>query len=369
MTGTSKFKPRVLFVGGFKEISGDGSYGGQVYACRTLINSSLSESVDFILLDTTSTSVNVPSVFLRFFKALIRLSKFVFILVFKRVDWILVFSSSGFSFIEKGLMVRMGKIFGKKTIFAPRSGLLMKQLQRSRCLRKFGQGVFNSSDRVICQGEFWRSFFLQIFPDHGSRLIVQFNWIDLSSYHFQLKPMSSTLRLLFIGQFHAYKGLQDLLVSVKALKEQPVQLTIYGGGNLKGEYEEYVYSNDLSERVCFKGWATHVQKIQAFSEADVLVIPSHTEGMPNVMLEAMASGVLVIATDVGGIPEIIRHKETGLLVNPSNPVELANAILWVLENRQEIPPMISAAYARINSQCAMDAVAKKFSDIFMGIEE
>jgi glycosyltransferase involved in cell wall biosynthesis len=362
----SKAKPTVLFVGGFKAVSGDGSYGGQVYACRALIHSKLKDKVDFILLDTTSESVTLPSVLTRSAKAAVRLLKLIWYLVFNQIDTVLVFSSSGFSFYEKGLMIRLGKLFGKQTIFAPRSGLIMTQLKNNSNMRHFGNTVFRASDYVICQGLYWKNFFAELYPDQQQKMWVQSNWIDLSSYPLKApQHTNARLQLLFIGQFHPYKGIQDLLEAMQLLKQQPVDLTIYGGGDTRSAYEEFVHQAGLGQQVFFKGWANQEVKLRALAEADVLVIPSHVEGMPNVMLEAIASGVLVLATQVGGIPEIIQDKVTGILVKPSQPQELAAAVEWILSNRHQVEGMREKAYKKITAECSLETVADKFQEKFL----
>jgi len=362
----SKAKPTVLFVGGFKAVSGDGSYGGQVYACRALIHSKLKDKVDFILLDTTSESVTLPSFLIRGSKAAVRLVRLIWYLLFYQIDTVLVFSSSGFSFYEKGLMIRLGNLFGKQTIFAPRSGLIMTQLKNNSNMRHFGRKVFQASDYVICQGLYWKNFFAELYPDQHQKMWVQSNWIDLASYPLQpARHANSRLQLLFIGQFHPYKGIQDLLEAMQMLKQQPVDLTMYGGGDTRVVYEEFVNQVGLGQQVFFKGWANQEIKLRALAEADVVVIPSHAEGMPNVMLEAIASGVLVLATQVGGIPEIIQDKVTGLLVRPSQPKEIAAAVEWILSNRNQVAHLTEKAHQKIKTECSLEMVADKFQEKFM----
>src|SRR6185312_7986520 len=98
-------RKKVLFVGSFQNKAADGSVGGQMFACRTLINSELKNLMDFILLDTTAESVPAPQVYKRIPKALNRVCTLVKSLITNRIDVAIIFSSSGWSLKEKGLMV------------------------------------------------------------------------------------------------------------------------------------------------------------------------------------------------------------------------------------------------------------------------
>ena len=112
-------KHKALFVGSFKK-SEDGSLGGQMFACQTLIESTLNNEVDWILLDSTSPS-NIPrKIVYRFLDALKRILRFIFYLCFKRIDLVLIFSANGTSFMEKGTMAILASKFSKKKLFLRR---------------------------------------------------------------------------------------------------------------------------------------------------------------------------------------------------------------------------------------------------------
>ncbi len=352
-------KPVVLFVGGFKSVSADGSYGGQVFACRSLIESDLRNHVTFILLDTTADGVEVRSILIRTYHAIQRIVKLLVLLSTRRIDHVLVFCSSGFSFFEKGIMVMIAKAYRKKTMLAPRSGLLQGQLTRRYRFRQFAKRVIRASDTVICQGEQWFTFFDSMFPGHSGKFLIQLNWIDLSAYPYHPQSAKDLVRLLFIGQFHPYKGLMDLLEAVRHVRELPLQLSIYGGGKLQSEYEHFVDANDLSAIVSFKGWADQQTKLEALAQADVLILPSHAEGMPNVVLEAMASGVPVIATRVGGIPSLIHSGTSGILVEPGKAEQLADAIRLLVTQPDLRQQLSATAHTVVAAECSIDKAAEK----------
>src|SRR5690242_634268 len=191
-------KKRILFVGSFKESTKDQSTGGQMFACKSLINSSLNQSVDFVTIDSTADSVPLPNLFIRLIKAIKRLVIFVVSLLRQRIDCILIFSADGFSFIEKGSMALIGKVFRKKVIFAPRSGLSKDDYKKSGFMRMYMKFVLERVDYIICQGRSWEEFYKGVTKDYSSRgkFVVQQNWLNFEPYlqnqeHYRSRQSSS----------------------------------------------------------------------------------------------------------------------------------------------------------------------------------
>jgi glycosyltransferase involved in cell wall biosynthesis len=140
--------------------------------------------------------------------------------------------------------------------------------------------------------------------------------------------------VLAVGRLSREKAFTDLVLAVSQLgRLRPdllVRLLIVGDGPERGRIERVVHDLDLEDRVTLAG---HVRDVRPyFRSADVLAISSVSEGSPNVLLEAMAAGVPVAATAVGGIPDIVTDKETGLLIEPRNPQAMASAINLLFSN-------------------------------------
>ncbi|MEM2241036.1 MAG: glycosyltransferase family 4 protein [Nitrososphaeria archaeon] len=140
--------------------------------------------------------------------------------------------------------------------------------------------------------------------------------------------------ILFIGRLSRIKGVYDLLKAFTIVKRfhDSCQLTIIGDGPLKNDIIHLVQKHDqLRKSVIFVGYILSRSLIyKHFYNSTVLVLPSYSEGMPTVILEAMAVGVPVIVTDVGDISDVIVHGENGLLVKPGDVKELAENILAVI---------------------------------------
>lgn len=151
-----------------------------------------------------------------------------------------------------------------------------------------------------------------------------------------------------IGLICKLKGQHMLLEATRILEKNrhDFQIVFYGEGPDKQQIEEEIKKTKIS---CMKiyGWCNN--RTEIYSAIDILVIPSFVEGLPLVMLEAFASSVPVIATNIGAISEFIIHNETGLLVPPGNPVAIANAISELIDNKQLCSKIRERAKNKVSS--------------------
>lgn len=136
-----------------------------------------------------------------------------------------------------------------------------------------------------------------------------------------------------VARMAPQKGLHTMVSAAEQLVCKDgynVHFLMAGDGPLKGELERMVQAAKLDHRFTFTGMVTDIATV--YAALDIFVLPSLTEGLPLSLLEAMACGLPVTVTAVGGIPEIVRHEENGLLVNPGRPGELAGGIARLLED-------------------------------------
>jgi glycosyltransferase involved in cell wall biosynthesis len=117
-------------------------------------------------------------------------------------------------------------------------------------------------------------------------------------------------------------------------KEPNVTLLLVGDGEERENLRALVQKLNLSECVSFVGRVSNEKVPEYMAAADVFVLPSLSEGLPNVILEAMASGLPVVATKVRGLPEIIEDGQNGFLVEPKNPNEIAEKVCLLLEDAE-----------------------------------
>jgi len=134
----------------------------------------------------------------------------------------------------------------------------------------------------------------------------------------------------FVGGITDYKGVFDLAEAVRRADTAPT-VVVAGDGPARRQFEEA-----LGEQGLFLGSVDYEQMPAVYAAIDALVLPSHTEGLPRVLLEAGAAGRPSIATSVGGVPELIRDGETGLLCPPQQPSALAATIDYLFTDRDPV---------------------------------
>jgi len=142
---------------------------------------------------------------------------------------------------------------------------------------------------------------------------------------------------LFVGaltKWHRYKGLEDLLAALKILNREDVKLIVVGDGDLRSEYQDMAEQLGLSGRVLFVGNLPDNLLPRYYAASDFLVLPSRdrSEGFGLTILEANASGIPAVASNVGGIPGILTDRVNGLLVPPRDPQALADALQVIVED-------------------------------------
>jgi glycosyltransferase involved in cell wall biosynthesis len=160
------------------------------------------------------------------------------------------------------------------------------------------------------------------------------------------------------------KGHITLIESFKILKQRVnnIKLVIVGEGDLYDELLRVVDKNGLSESVLFTGFQMDVSEI--LSTFDVAVLPSFFEGMGRVLLEAMAMEKPVVASHVGGIPDLVKHRLNGLLVEPGDVVGLTNALEQVLSNSELSRKMGKEGRKRIQEQFSSDIMVQSIDRVY-----
>jgi glycosyltransferase involved in cell wall biosynthesis len=166
---------------------------------------------------------------------------------------------------------------------------------------------------------------------------------------------SSAAVVLSIGRHVPEKGYRHL-VDAAALVERSrpgVHWVLVGDGELRSELEAQARRLSLASRLHFTGWRDDVADVLAL--ADVFVLPSESEGFGRVLVEAMAMSRPIVATEVGGVPDIVLAGETGLVVRPADPLALADAVRALLDDPARAARLGAAGRARAESTFSLGA--------------
>lgn len=168
-----------------------------------------------------------------------------------------------------------------------------------------GNLVFSMADRVVGLGEYLRDDLERFTRDHSKISIIP-NGVDTDRFSRAKRDRGATTKLLYVGRLDTVKGVPYLLRAFAGLLEDggEYELTVVGDGSRRADAEELCRSLGISDAVSFEGWQSNVHEY--YRDSDVFVLPSLSEGLPTVIMEAQAYGLPVVSTDVGGAREMVR---------------------------------------------------------------
>jgi glycogen(starch) synthase len=180
-------------------------------------------------------------------------------------------------------------------------------------------------------------------------------------------PLSFTPpRLLCLGRLTPQKGFDLALRAVAVLTRRfpDVRVVIAGDGDERAPLEALAESLGIDDRCEWRGWVRPGDVAGVIDEAAIVVLSSRYEGLPLVAIEAAWMARPVVATRVGGMAEVVRHQETGLLVEPENVDELAAALARLLERPEDARRMGTAARRRVESEFAWEECVAAYDALY-----
>jgi len=177
--------------------------------------------------------------------------------------------------------------------------------------------------------------------------------------------------VLSVGRLSKEKAHADLIEAFKLLRatnpDRNCRLLLVGDGPERANLERAARASGETDRLTFAGQVSNVQPF--YAAADVFVLPSLSEGSPNVLLEAMAAEVPIVATAVGGVPEIVADEESALLVPPKNPQALATAIDRVLQDSALAQRLTTVASALVAREHSPEGYARSLISLYQEVIE
>jgi len=236
-----------------------------------------------------------------------------------RATIIHIHTCSGFSFYRSTLDLLLGRLLGRRVVLHIH-GAMFDEFHRTEPAwrRRVIAWSLARADRVIALSSRWRDKLLSIAP-HAAVAVVE-NAVEIPDRPRPPRELPSAgCRFLLLARMDVWKGIDDLLAACERLHAGgvPFDLTLAGPPGTAGDAETIngkIASRQLQDAVRYVGSVEGERKAACFREADVYVQPSHYEGMPIALLEALAHGLPVVATRVGAVPEVLQHERQGLLV-------------------------------------------------------
>ncbi len=311
--------------------------GGQLTATTGLLEYARQEGLNLAFIDTLQGSFPVPPGYVRIAKVIRRLLQFLWYSSVRRPRMgAIIFSAGPGSFVERGMTGLIARLFRVRAVICIRSGRLAPLLGARSPSGIFISMLARLQPRILVQGRSWLVD-LERAGVEPHRVRVVPNWVspdrkiaESPRFAAEGKP----IRFLFVGWLVVEKGIRELAQACLSLASagRPFHLTVVGGGNLEVELEKFIEKNGISNFVSLAGWVKPDEVEGYMKDADVFVLPTYFEGLPNALVEAFSVGLPAISTPVGAIPDSLIDQHNGFLVPPRDAVSLADAMARYIGN-------------------------------------
>jgi len=218
--------------------------------------------------------------------------------------------------------------------------------------------VISRSEQVICVSA---AAELMAQSLGAKRTAVVRNAVDVDE--FSPNPTNGK-SLLYIGRFVHNNGIQDLLTALPSILDThpDAEIHLVGSGPLEEEVQKTIQSSGLSDSVTIYDYVDDISEM--YNRASVFCRPSYSEGLPLTMLEAMASGVPPVVTAIAGVPEVVTDHETGVLLEPGNPDEVAQAVIELFDDAELRARLATNAREYITENLTWEQRTEKVIDVY-----
>ncbi len=302
--------------------------------------------------------------------AISALGRFIGLLLTGQVALVHIHFASRASFWRKSGFYALAKLFRVPVILHLHGGGFHVFYQESSPLQqRWIRFAFNHAARVVVLSQAWRTWLQGI--SHNPQIVPIYNPVQVPEW--QADPASAggagkAPTLLVLGRLTKLKGSYDLLAACAPLLAEFPGLTLALGGD--GELEQVAARArelGMEQQVKLLGWIGPEQKMRALQQASLYVLPSYHEGMPMSLLEAMAAGLPVISTRVGGIPELVSDGVDGILLEPGDIAGLTAAVRHLLQNPELAQQMGRVGRQKIETTFATGVILPQIEQLYLAL--
>jgi glycosyltransferase involved in cell wall biosynthesis len=220
--------------------------------------------------------------------------------------------------------------------------------------------IWRRADAVVANSNGLRDLAMRSTPELPIAVIP--NGVELPAGKFE-QPRSGVPRLLTMGRLTQQKGIDVLFRAMTRLRDLEFVLDIAGDGPDRAMLEEMARKLEIADRVNFLGWVPRDRIAETFANASVFVLASRIEGMPNVVLEAMAYARPVVCTRVFGADELVQDGVTGIAIDIEDEVQLADGLRRLITDRDARARMGAAGRARVEELFTWNRSAQMYMEL------
>ena len=227
--------------------------------------------------------------------------------------------------------------------------------------------IWRKADRVVAVCESLGRLALETCPDLRYNVVP--NGVDLSLFHPRTEPrLPGPIRCLAVARLIERKGLGDLIRAMALLERGRFQLEIVGGGSDETVLRDLAAGLGLANEVRFVGPLPRSEVARRYRAADLFTLPSSAEAFGNVFAEALASGLPIVGSSIGGIPDLVEHGTNGLLVQAGNIEALAGAIRYLADDPELRHEMAQRNRAKAEAHLEWSQVTRRYLATYEAIQ-
>ena len=253
------------------------------------------------------------------------------------------------SVLRKGILIALCKLLGVPVVLHLHAAQLPQFYQSLPTpLKPVLRWIFNLPQVCIVLGASARKFVIDELKVPADKVEIVINGVPEPTISRRHVASQKPQNVLFLGNLSERKGVSDLLkaLAMPGFDAEKVKVTLAGGGDASG-YEMQAKALGIEKLVHFAGWADQQKAARLMANADILILPSYDEGLPLVILEALANSVAVICTPVGEIPHVLTDDVNVCFVNPGDVPAIANKLQEILDQpllREKLEKNAHAVY-------------------------
>jgi glycosyltransferase involved in cell wall biosynthesis len=311
---------------------------------------------------SSATEGSAPS---KAFYALYRYVVYLLTIIFSRPTAISLHTASGISFYRKFMYLLAARALRIPVVVHIHPAQFIRFCDTGPALLKWMiRWSGNSSRRIVFLSEGQRRDFLAMFP--ADKMVVIGNPVDMKALAVWRDDWrAEPLQVLFMGWIVREKGVYDLVEAMPhVLKEFPDAIFVFAGPKSADQLRDLLAERGLERSARVVGWVAGEDRVRLLRTSRMLILPSYTEGVPNVILEAMASRLPVITTPVGGIPSVVQDDVSCLFIQPRDVASIAAAICRLLRDDQECRRLAESAWAEASCKYDIEVVGERLRQVY-----
>jgi L-malate glycosyltransferase len=234
-----------------------------------------------------------------------------------------------------------------------------------RWIYPFTRSIWRNASRIVAVSEFTKQLALK---KYDVKIQVIPNGVDLSTVQPSQIHLNQPPRIVFAGRFMAQKNPLQVVQTLNGLKQLQWQCVMIGDGPLMQGVKRAVAESDLEDRFQFTGWIDPQDVLNWFDRSDILFMPSRSEGLPVVGVQALAKGLAIVASQVGGFADLVDNNKNGYLIQREDKAKFSTSLQDLLSDSTRLLSFRNASLEK--AKCfEIKQVVEEYENVFLSAHE